>query len=424
MATLSSIITPTNVLTSSNTATLINKTLVDPNISLGGSNGTVGQLPVSQGTGLPPVWTTVSTFTTGDVVLTNRTLSTPDWLPADGGVYLQSSYAALYAEVGLLASNTAAVAWTTRTTGIGGISVQTTGFAYGAGTYVLTANSVAAYTSTDAVTWTPRTITNFVPLAIIYANGLFVAVGGGANGRIFTSPNGITWTSRLAYAADSLNAITYANGIFVAVGQTGTIFTSTDGLTWTSRTLGTTGSFRTIAYGNGIFMAGTGTTIFTSPDGITWTARTSTNHNSIIYANGLFITGNIEPTLGVSYVIYTTTDGIVWKTTYPNLPYITSPTKFLFVNGLFVNTVDGNTSGAVYVSTDLVYWVKRLDTSGGIKVNGYGNNLFFVSHTNSTTNVTVTVTSTLGYDSATQFAVPSAYLGINAAAGVVPYVKT
>lgn len=91
MATLSSIITPTNVLTPSSTATLTNKTinlssntliatsaqlasavtdetgsgalvfgtsptLTDPKISLGGTNGTAGQVPVSQGAGLPPVW--------------------------------------------------------------------------------------------------------------------------------------------------------------------------------------------------------------------------------------------------------------------------------------------------------------------------------------------------------------------------------
>ena len=35
-------------------------TLTDPKISLGGTNGTAGQVPVSQGVGLPPVWGAVS----------------------------------------------------------------------------------------------------------------------------------------------------------------------------------------------------------------------------------------------------------------------------------------------------------------------------------------------------------------------------
>jgi hypothetical protein len=43
-------------MTSSLAETLSNKTLVDPKITLGGTNGTAGQVPVSQGPGLPPVW--------------------------------------------------------------------------------------------------------------------------------------------------------------------------------------------------------------------------------------------------------------------------------------------------------------------------------------------------------------------------------
>lgn len=42
------------------TETLTSKTLVDPKITLGGTNGTAGQVPVSQGSGLPPAWTTFS----------------------------------------------------------------------------------------------------------------------------------------------------------------------------------------------------------------------------------------------------------------------------------------------------------------------------------------------------------------------------
>jgi hypothetical protein len=43
-------------MTSSLAETLSNKTLTDPKITLGGTNGTAGQVPVSQGPGLPPVW--------------------------------------------------------------------------------------------------------------------------------------------------------------------------------------------------------------------------------------------------------------------------------------------------------------------------------------------------------------------------------
>ena len=44
----------------SDTQTLTNKTLTDPKISLGGTNGTAGQALLSQGAGLAPVWGTAS----------------------------------------------------------------------------------------------------------------------------------------------------------------------------------------------------------------------------------------------------------------------------------------------------------------------------------------------------------------------------
>lgn len=40
----------------------------------------------------------------GDTLTTNRALPSPAWLPCDGSVYLQSSYAALYSELGLIVS--------------------------------------------------------------------------------------------------------------------------------------------------------------------------------------------------------------------------------------------------------------------------------------------------------------------------------
>jgi len=60
MANLSNIITPTNVLTATSTNTVTNKTLTDPKITLGGTNGTVGQSLLSQGEGVAPVWGDIS----------------------------------------------------------------------------------------------------------------------------------------------------------------------------------------------------------------------------------------------------------------------------------------------------------------------------------------------------------------------------
>lgn len=53
------------------TQTLTNKTLTDPILSLNTTQGTIGQVPVSQGPGLPPVWSNVlaGATMTGDLTL-------------------------------------------------------------------------------------------------------------------------------------------------------------------------------------------------------------------------------------------------------------------------------------------------------------------------------------------------------------------
>ena len=54
----------TGYVTLSGTDTLLNKTLDDPKLSLGGTNGSSGQALVSQGTGLAPVWGSVTSVAT------------------------------------------------------------------------------------------------------------------------------------------------------------------------------------------------------------------------------------------------------------------------------------------------------------------------------------------------------------------------
>ena len=69
------------------------------------------------------------------------------------------------------------------------------------------------------------------------SSGLFVAVGD--NGKILTSSDGTTWTSRTSGTTEYLRGGAYGNSTLVVVGSSGTILTSSDGTTWTSRTSGT-----------------------------------------------------------------------------------------------------------------------------------------------------------------------------------------
>ena len=85
--------------------------------------------------------------------------------------------------------------------------------------------------------------------SIVYANGLFVAVG--SNGRIFTSPDGVQWTPRLTSNGPELESVIYVLGQFIAAGDRGTLMTSTNAIDWVEHRFLTRNSFRQIIYARG-----------------------------------------------------------------------------------------------------------------------------------------------------------------------------
>jgi hypothetical protein len=156
-----------------------------------------------------------------------------------------------------------------------------TGIAYANGRFVATsdgfdrARNVAGsgvWSSSDGVTWIPLPETSGLPMyAVTYGPGLWVAVG---PSRIFTSPDGINWTSRTApnLASTQVYAIAYGGGQWVAAGNNGTILTSPDAVTWTSRVSGSTQFLLSAAYVNGHWVvAGFGGELWHSTDAVTWT---------------------------------------------------------------------------------------------------------------------------------------------------------
>jgi len=272
------------------------------------------------------------TFETGDILLTAKTLTAPDWLPANGTVYLQSSYPALFAKVGIIHDPRAP--WTQRTSSFGINHIQ--GVAYGNGLFVAVGSSGKLATSPDGINWTQRT-SSFETTAILgvtYGNGLFVAVGGG--GKLATSPDGINWTQRTSgFETIAIQGVTYGNGLFVAVGGGGKLATSPDGINWTQRTSGfETNHIYGVAYSNGLFVAvGSSGKLATSPDGISWTQRTSsfeTNHiRGVAYGNGLFVA------VGDSGKLATSSDGISWTQRTSSFE-TTAILGVTYGNGLFV----------------------------------------------------------------------------------------
>ena len=104
--------------------------------------------------------------------------------------------------------------------------------------------------------------------------------GGGGGSKTPPPPNPLdTWHFRASW--DSINDITYGNGIFVAVAGPN-FLTSSDGVSWTIRISDTSAYLTDITYGDGIFVA--------------------IGNEGIVEANGKY-----------KYYIFTSTDGISWR---------------------------------------------------------------------------------------------------------------
>ena len=199
----------------------------------------------------------------------------------------------------------------------------------------LTTNGTAESwgTVSQPTTWTLRQVVPDTPNTIAY-NGSNLYVVGCNAGYLYTSPDGITWTSRTSnFGADDIYKVAYGNGLWVAVGTTGKISTSPDGITWTARTSNfNSENFNDVAYGNSLWVAvggggGTSNTggIAYSTDGTTWTRKSQ------------------SPTIGSTYfsVIWNGTNWVVGADVSTN-------------NYLYASTPSGTWTAAVTVSSTAI----------------------------------------------------------------------
>jgi hypothetical protein len=138
------------------------------------------------------------------------------------------------------------------------------------------------------------------------------------------------WEVKPGNANASLNAVVFGNGLFVAVGDNGVIVTSPDGQTWTARASGTTDRLPAIAFGKGHFVATRENRTapgLSSADGITWTPITvkdangataeSTAWKGIAFGQGRFLAVG-APSASFSYAdILRSDDGITFTVIVP-----------------------------------------------------------------------------------------------------------
>lgn len=223
-----------------------------------------------------------------------------------------------------------------------------------------------------AITWSESTVPagTFRDVQWVAFLSLWVAVGDA--GKVATSPDGVTWTSRTAATADNWRAVAASGSVVVAVSSAGTVMSSTDAITWTSRTAAEANAWRGVCWASGLSLfvavANSGThRVMTSPDGITWTARTAAaalNWRGVCWSTAQTLLVAVASDAGTGSVM-TSPDGTTWtqQTTASLTPTVLtsgnavvcwSPGIALFA---FCAVVGGNPK--VMTSPDGVTWTAR-----------------------------------------------------------------
>lgn len=266
------------------------------------------------------------------------------------------------------------------------------GFAYNGSTsnkWVAFSNSGVIGYSTNGVSWTttvPNSSFRWNAAVGTDITQRWVIGGNEAAGpstpALMTSTDAITWTTRTLASPTPVRALAFETSItnkFVAVGQSGTIATSTDAITWTTRTSNTTTLLNCVINSPSLtekfFVGGASAVLRSSTDGITWTTRTPTGAGEIFMiahasspTNKLVIAGDGG--------VLSSTDGATWTTRTPGVSGGV-PRQVVWTGTKYVVTF---TNGFAANSTDAVTWVVRttgttanfIQASNGMATDGSG----------------------------------------------------
>lgn len=209
--------------------------------------------------------------------------------------------------------------------------------------------------STDSgATWATSNPTGGVPMyTITHGNGLFVAAGSGV---VYTSPDGITWTSAGIGSTSTFSASAYGAGKFVIAGSGYALFTSSDGVTWTASGTGMTppqgysAPYR-LAYGAGRFVVtDVAGNMYTSADASQWTPGPNGSPvRSFAYGPTTGFVG-----VGGSGIVWHSIDGLTWSTGTTGITATLQDVAY--GNSQYVAVGSG---GTVLVSEDAVTWTPR-----------------------------------------------------------------
>jgi hypothetical protein len=192
--------------------------------------------------------------------------------------------------------------------------------------------------------------------------GFFVAASSG--GKVFTSPDGVTWTTRTVFGTAATYGLSYGNGVWVAVTSSKEIHTSPDGITWTLRftvpsgfefsnswdgkSPATEGTNWVIPTSNG----GQGGVVVSLDNGVTWNhtiLNTSKRTWSAYAEDGLWLLG-----MDSSAFYYSTNDGASWS--LGSTPSVGNLYRIAYGNGIYIAAC---ASGNILTSLNGTSWTLR-----------------------------------------------------------------
>jgi hypothetical protein len=153
----------------------------------------------------------------------------------------------------------------------------------------IAASGATVYTSSDGISWTSSP--SNAPAGMVdmaFGNGKFVAVG--AQGRAAVSSDGVEWALSALNEDDNFTSVKFGDGVFMALGAYGSVYTY-NGTDWSKKADGRLMSYRQVVYGGGVFVAVGDSGVSVSPDGINWnkSAGAPKNLRGVAFGGGKYV---------------------------------------------------------------------------------------------------------------------------------------
>lgn len=193
-----------------------------------------------------------------------------------------------------------------RTDGSLGQSIELNGVAASPTLFAAVGKAGLIYSSPDGIAWTsrqsgtPRNLT-----AVAWGGNAFHAVGEG--GTHLTSPDGISWTADVIGEGSDLHGISFTTRGWIIVGKDGAIFHSGDGSTWTMRISGIPYDLNAVVEtADGVMVLGAKSSAAWSPDGVTWKSQ-PVSGDLRDFTSAVYHEGTLVAVSGVPGVTYTST---------------------------------------------------------------------------------------------------------------------